>query len=186
MRVLAYCCRSFVFSAVQAAGVQPHTCPPTTSATFDPRWLEGRDLLYFDLHGEPGEALWRGDDGVIALTATQILEADLGRSIVFAANCHLADEDSPMLEALLDAGARYVIGGDGKNWGGQRALFGATLLGYAFRQAMAMGVEPLQALTWAKRRVKLDLTVEKYLRRRPQQQLAAEDTLAFRAYYRRI
>jgi hypothetical protein len=178
MRVFAYCAASFEEATRKAAGVQPLTCPPVSAGSFDPAWLEGDrkgrpyDLLYFDLHGTPGSVSWRGDDRIEALTALQISRARLGEPVVFATNCFLADERSPMMEALLDAGARLVIAGDGENWGPRgRSLYGAPLLGMWLRRWMQVRVSPLRALALAKRSVRL-------------RGVAVEDTLAFRAYYR--
>ena len=164
--------------------MQPLTCPPVSAADFDPAWLAGHDFLYFDLHGAAGEPFWYGNGEIIALTAGQIQKVPLNGAVVFAVSCWLADEDSPMMEALLEAGARYVIGGDGRNWGGQRRLYGASLLGMWMRSLMAIGVHPLGALAGAKRRLELQLAAEKMLRRRELAE-AARDTLQFRAYYRR-
>ena len=155
-----------------AAGVEPLVCPPTSADRFDPAWLEGYDLLYFDLHGRPYTRFWLGDSGVLALTAMQVRQADLGGAVVFAVNCHLADDESPMMEALLDAGARYVVGGQGKNYAGQSFIQGAAMLGMWMRRLMALGLGPLGALTWAKRRVRVSATGQK------------ADALAFRAFYR--
>jgi len=54
------------------------TSPPYDALAFDPTWLEGRDLLWFDLHGQAGLEWWLGDGGVVALTAKQVREAELG------------------------------------------------------------------------------------------------------------
>jgi hypothetical protein len=191
MRVLAYCAKSFEQATQQAAGVAPLTSPPLTAALFDPLLLSGHDLIYFDLHGGAGDAWWYGawkENNftylTVALTADQVRRARLGGAVVFALNCHLADRGSPMLDALLAAGARYVIGGDGRNWAGKtRSLFGASLLGLWFRRGMEMGLDPLRALGLAKRRVRLSLAVNRALRRTGMAEAAA-DTLAFRAYYR--
>ncbi|MBU0494099.1 MAG: hypothetical protein KKA73_04915 [Chloroflexi bacterium] len=183
MRVFAYCAQSFAATTRAAAGVAPLTSPPLTGATFDPRWLAGYDLLYLDLHGQPGQPTWWGDEAV-ALTAAQIQTTDLTGAVVFAVNCHLADADSPMLDALLSAGARYVIGGDGRNWGGERALLGAPLLGQWFRRLLRVHVPPLLALRWAKARVQADLWAADAQERHDLAE-AARDTLAFQAYYRR-
>ena len=179
MRVFAYCANSFKNVTRKAAGVIPLTSPPSTVYNFDLALLENNDLLWFDLHGLPGQSCWLGDDRTLAMTATELRKADLRGTIVFALNCYLADEDSPMLDALLDAGARYVIGGDGQNWAGPRTLWGASLLGLWFRWLLAWGVPPLKALAWAKRRVRLSM-----LKRG--KRLAAKDTLEFRAYYREV
>ena len=177
MKVFAYCAMSFAESTRRAAGVMPTCCPPVSAANFDPAWLEGRDLLYFDLHGWPGEAVWAGDLMMPALTARQILEADLDGALVFASNCYLAEDDSPMLDALLEAGASMVVGGDGLNYGGHRVVFGAPLLGQWFRRLVRLGLPPLLALAWAKQRVRLDL--------RGEHAAAAQDALAFRAYVKK-
>ena len=201
MRVFAYCCASFAESTGRAAGVRPLTSPPVDALAFDPRWLEGYDLLWFDLHGQPGLEWWLGDGGVVALTAKQVRGGgrgvggggarpatpgrggDRGGALVFAVNCHLADAGSPMLDALLAAGAGYVIGGEGINWGGQRLLFGAGLLGLRLRQLVERGTGPLLALAWAKRWVTLSLAANRVLGRGDMVE-AARDTLGFRAYYR--
>lgn len=179
MRVFAYCAASFRDITRKAAGVKPLTSPPTSALSFNPSDLSKHDLIYFDLHGLPGQSYWWGDEKTIALTAMQVREADLRGSIVFALSCYLTDSGSPMLDALLDAGARYVVGGDGQNWAGRRrSMLGAGLLGLWFRRLLAWGVPPLRALAWAKQRVKLS-AVKKGKR------LAAKDTLEFRMYYRR-
>lgn len=189
MRVFAYCAKSFEGSTRKAAGVRPHTCPPLFADAFDIRLLDGASLLYLDLHGLPGTAEWLGDDGLVALRADQIKGADLHGAIVFALNCHLADDDSPMLDALLDAGAQYVIGGDGENYGGKASPKWAGLLGLWFRRLLpALG--PLDALALAKMRVRLDgykARLSDFLgkRGRVSHTKAIEDTLGFRAYYRK-
>ncbi len=173
MRVFAYCAESFEDSTRRAAGTEPLTCPSVSADLFEPGWLEGYDLLYFDLHGYPFTRFWIGDGGVIALAASQVRQADLGGAVVFAVNCHLADGASPMMDALLDAGASYVIGGTGKNYAGTATVQGAAMLGMWLRRLMALGLDPLRALAWAKRRVRMSGTKRK------------SDALAFRAFYRR-
>jgi len=180
VRVFAYCCASFKNITRKAAGVEPLTSPPSTVYNLDLALLENNDLLYFDLHGSPGATCWLGDDRTLAMTAAELSKVNLTGAIVFAVNCHLADAGSPMLDALLSAGAHYVIGGDGQNWAGsKRAMIGAGLLGLWFRRLLARGAPPLVALSWAKRRVKLS-TLKRGKR------LAAKDTLEFRAYYREV
>ena len=176
MRVFAYCAKSFEVGTRQAARVAPITCPPARADTFNPDQLEGYDLLYFDLHGMPGDPRMYGDEHIVALRADQILEADLKDVIVFASTCYLAEEDSPVMDAFLDAGAVYVIGGDGKNWSPLKsASSGAALLGKNFRAILNLGFEPLWALSLAKQVVRLKLRGSRSVKR---------DTLAFRAYYR--
>ncbi len=188
MRVFAYCCAEFEEATRKAAGVIPLLSPPTTAALFDSRWLEGYDLLYFDLHGEPGLDYWRDGEGIPALYAFQIEQANLDGAVVFALNCYLADDDSPMMDALLDAGASYVIGGDGRNYGAAHSPRWAGLLGLWVRRLMQVGLPPLRALGLAKQRVKLKGRGERRARKGLFQVSDAEaikDTLAFRAYVRR-
>jgi len=172
--------------------VTPVTSPPLTSTTFDATRLEGHDLLYIDLHGWPGAPVWLGQSALdtiverrnVALTVEQIGNISLLGTVVFAATCYLADDESPMLDALLDAGARYVIGGEGINWNGMHNPIGAGLLGQWLRGGMQLGIEPLRALALAKQRVSLSL-VQYRLRGMNAQVTAARDALAFRAYERR-
>lgn len=142
--------------------------------------LQGYDVLYFDLHGQPGAAWWYGDDDLVALTEAQILDADLGGAVVFAVNCHLADDDSPMLDALLNAGARYVIGGPGLNFAGKRTIYGAAALGKSFIIALEHGKHPLKALAIAKR----SLSIWSMAQAAPKKK-AARDALQFKAFYRK-
>lgn len=149
MRTWAYCCKTFAESARRAAGVEPVTCPPTSEASVLDLWDGPYDFIYLDLHGRPGDTQWYGDERIVALTAEQVRGLDLQGAVVFAVNCYLGDDDSPMLEALLDAGAAYVVGGSGENYGGARRLMGAAALGMYFRSALR-GFDPLRALTLAK------------------------------------
>jgi len=183
VRVFAYCCQSFRDTTKRGAGVEPVTCPPVVSASFNPSWMMGADLLYFDLHGGPGDSAWYGDDGRVALTAAQLRAIRFpNEPVVFAMNCFLADKDSPMLDALLGAGAAYIVAGDGKNYAGEKALYGAALLGLWFRRLLRV-TNPLKAIALAKRRVRADLFKDRVLRRFGRAK-AAKDTLAFRAYHR--
>jgi len=82
---------------------------------FDPLWLAGPDadtgwdVIYLDLHGEPGAPMWFGDYGEVALTAEQVRSVNLRGAVVFAVNCHLGDYDSPMLDALLAADPHVIV-----------------------------------------------------------------------------
>ena len=174
MKVFAYCSQSAEASTRRAAGVEPVTCPPTKAAAFETAWLEGQDFIYFDLHGAPGSTEWRGDKRTIALREAQIRAAKLYGAVVFATNCHLGDADSPMLVALLDAGASYVVAGDGLNWAGAQSVIGAARLGQFFRIALAF-MDPRRALTAAKMGVQ-----RLSLRNRGM----VQDTLGFKLFYR--
>ncbi len=180
LRVLAYCAASFVEATRRIAGVEPLTCPPITAVTFLPSCLRNLDLVYFDLHGAPGEDCWYGDDGHVALSAANLAGARLAGAVIVATNCYLADADSPMLDALLDGGASYVIGGAGPNYANRITVAGAGLLALWMRRLMELGFGPLHALKWAKQRVRIELL-------NPSAKLreAAADTLEFRAFVKR-
>jgi hypothetical protein len=178
MRVFAYCAQMFAVATWKAAGVRPITCPPLSADSFfDVARLDGYDLLYFDLHGEPGAAEWIGDGGIVALTAAQVQRADLSAAVVFATNCYLGDDDSPMLDALLAAGARCVVAGAGPNLAGARTVYGAHLLGEAFRRLLSRGASPGWALGAAKLAVRVNAALGSAEHKR-----AAADTLGFRAF----
>jgi hypothetical protein len=177
MKIFAYCAQSLAESMMKIVGDGALlTCPPTTAETFDPGWLMGYDLLMFDLHGEPQDAQWYGDGRLAALSAATIYQTRLQGSVVFALNCYLADQDSPMLDALLSAGASYVIAGDGPNYAGVKTVFGAGSLALWFRRFFVRGMPATRALWLAKNAVKPELLVGN--------RAAAKDTLAFRAFVR--
>lgn len=168
--------------------MEPFTCPPVRASNLDPQWLTGGaagpwDLIYLDLHGQPGDAAWYGDDHIVALTEAQVRGVDLGGAVVFAVSCYLADDDSPMMDALLDAGARYVIGGTGPNYGGKSVIIGAPLLGLRFRQFYGLFHDPLRALWLAKRSVSIQGRVSNAIGQ-PTSVQADDDALEFRAFYR--
>jgi hypothetical protein len=121
---------------------------------------------------------------VPALTAGQIRQAKLSGAVVFATCCYLGDTDSSMLDALLDAGASYVIGGDGKNWAGAKRPAGASYLGQWFREWLERGRDPLTALSHAKRLLRLKQGVSILVGNEAQVESAA-DALGFRAYCRK-
>jgi hypothetical protein len=189
VNVWAYCCQEFKKSTRRAAGVEPLTCPPVCASDFEPRWLAGGDdgpwdLIYLDLHGQPGDTAWYGDQHIVALTEKQVRSVDLGGAVVFAVNCYLADDESPMMDALLDAGARYVIGGAGLNYGGTASMIGASKLGQRFRQFFVLLGDPLKALSLAKRAVGIQGRLSSAIGRAGIED-AATDTLEFRAFYRK-
>lgn len=168
MNVFAYCAASFARSVRRAAGVEPLLCPPARFDQIDPTWLEGFDLLYFKLHGLPSQPFWYGDGWQTALSDDVIRAANLSGAVVFVANCWLPE--SPMLQALLDAGARAVIGGSGPNYARLAGIDGADLLGLWFRMGMQVGMSVQFAFRFAQHRLRL--------KRGP----AAEDTLGFQLW----
>jgi hypothetical protein len=167
MRIFAYCCLSFSESVQKATGVVPVTCPPLSAFggqgldRFPVCALEGHDLIYFKLHGLPGQPYWYGDDMTSAVTSDQLRAADLSGTVVFVANCHLwhrgkKGKGQPMLDALLDAGAEAVVGGGGENFGKRTKVYGADLLGKWFVMAYRLCGSALTSFYVAKARVSLE------------------------------
>lgn len=159
MRVFAYCARQFTKATRRAAGISPSTCPPLSAETF---WTQraaiaAADLVYVDLHGRPGADAWYGDGGVVACTADQVRTLNLRGTVVFTVNCYVGDQSSPgvpgpMLEALLEAGAGYVIAGEGANYGPAGGpLYGAPLLGLWLRRFLSIGLTVPRAVGLGKR-----------------------------------
>lgn len=133
--------------------------PPLNRETFKPEMIEGFDFLYVKLHGLPGQSFWYGDNWVTAMDADQLRAADLKGTGVFVANCYLFESvggraiPGKMLGALLDAGARFVVGGPGQNWALKSRVFGADLLGMIFRIGLQRGWGAPTALGAAKHRM---------------------------------
>lgn len=161
----------------EIAGVPPLTCPPTSSATFEADWLTGYDLLLFDLHGEPADDTWYGDAHYPALTAATVRQANLGGAVVVGLNCHLADSTSPMLDALLSAGASYVVAGDGVNYAGTTKVMGAGTLAMWVRRFLARNIPLPRALWLAKVALKTEMAMGHNIE-------AAADALKFKAFVR--
>ncbi len=184
MRIVACCCAEFVDSARRASGVEPLTWPPLTTNTFDPRVLAGQDVIYFDLHGAKAQPVWLDNNGRVAITAQQIRSVNLSGATVIALNCFLADQDSPMMDALL-ASAGLVIGGEGLNFSGAQNVYGASKLAEWIVRLMNLGMPPLRALQFAKIRVRLALLQAQAFGRKQLAQ-ADWDTLNFRAYVKQV
>lgn len=164
MKIVAYVARRYEHVTRRVLGTCGVilTCPPLHDADFEPALLSGYDLVVFNLHGFPNSPAWLGgdriDEGVPALKAATLAECDLGGAGVFAINCHLGDEDSPMRVALIEAGAGWIVSGAGVNYAGWRAPVGADVLLKWFVRVWAwplrLGLSvpaPERALAWAKR-----------------------------------
>lgn len=193
MKVFAYCASSLKKSVAKASGVkQPFTSPPLDITIIQPTWLEGFDFIYFKLHGLPKQAFWYGDSYVTALSADLIRQADLSNTVIFAVNCHLPQ--SPMLQALFDAGAPAVVCGPGKNYAWASHVDGADIMGQALRVLMSTGVGIEIAYETARLRTqgRLLLSTIRHkqiknkarLRRVKEQIQALQDTMEFRLFKR--
>ena len=159
MRVFAYCTELAREAVGRATGVEPVTSPPLTASTFDPEWLEGRDVIYFRLHGDERQATsgqWFGEGQfmrtVPALGLEQLRGVDLGGAVVIVANCYGANDD-PMVQALYEAGASAVIAGPGKNLALGERVVGTDLLARWVIAGLAVGLSVKVALMGAKARL---------------------------------
>jgi hypothetical protein len=193
LSTFAFACPSHRWAVSHAAGVEPLTAPPTTIDTFDPGLLADRRLLYFSLHGIPDQPYWYGQDLVTAMSVDAFQGLDLSDTVVFVANCHLGE--TPFLPAILDCNPRCLVGGTGVNFTRAHTLVGAHLLGYLFRLALELGLEPQHAFAIARYslRKRNDHTAaqagtltqhkDRHKRRRLEENMAANtDALHFRAY----
>ena len=153
MRVFAYCVESAERPVGAALGVTPLTSPPVTSQTFDPKWLEGYDLIYFRLHRRPKFLTWFNDAGQPALDIMTIHQAKLGGAVVIVANCFGASDS--IVSALYMAGAAAVIAGEGPNYAASNIVIGTDLLAQWVRRGLAVGLPVRLALAVAKARLAL-------------------------------
>lgn len=137
----------------KAAGVRPLLSPPVVLRTYAPDLLSGYEFVYVKLHGLADQRFWYNAGWDTVVSAEQLRGTDLVGAVVFVANCYLPE--SPMLAALLDAGAAAVVGGGGPNLAGVNVVQGADLLGFWFRMAYQLMGDAGLALSVAKRRLKV-------------------------------
>lgn len=137
LNVFCYSAESLKLSAATVSGVEPITSPPSSLGTFDPKQLEGRDLIFFKLHGLAGQPYWYGDGAITAISAEQIQSVKLDGALVFAENCF--GLESPMPQALLSAGAAAVVAGGGINLAGISVPGGADLIATWWRRLLEAG-----------------------------------------------
>lgn len=178
MRVLAIYDERYAAATVKVVGQGATllSAPPYVAREMTPARLERYDVLYLDLHGQPGSVyLYYGAPALqAALHVDTIRQANLAGAVVFATTCYLPA--TPFLHAFLQAGARAVIAGEGVNYAGRTRLAGAQLLarlvlrrlerGQAVEQALAEGLQVMRA----------------NLRLRLFERQATEDTLGFKVY----
>ncbi len=159
MRIFAYCLADAKEVVSRALGVIPLTAPPLKASTFDPKWLEGYDLLYFRLHGLeaiPTSMFYEEADESFspALNVRQIGFACLkAGSVVIMANCY--GTESPFVRAFYQAGAAAVIAGPGQNWALEKSIVGPDLLARWLAQKLAKGLTVERAFSIAKTRLLL-------------------------------
>jgi len=189
MKIVAYCARSLSGAIEKATHTIPLTSPPLTLDSFKPVWLEGKELIYFKLHGLPDQAYWYGDNWTTALSANLIRKANLHNTIIFVANCYLYEKCEgshkmgPMLNALLDAGASAVVGGPGKNYAKSDTIFGADQLGALFVRWIKLGFSALAAFNLAQKQFAFQAwQVRKAKQATKDERLAMKDTLEFQIF----
>lgn len=157
MKVIAYTARRYEVATKRALGREAVviTCPPLNDKHFNEGLgnydLFGNyDVAVFNLHGFPHLPVWLGDGGLIAFKGSTLSSQRRFAKGVFAINCNLGDTNHPMLECLWNAGAEWVVAGDGLNYGGTRVPVGADVLLRWFRRSLE-GRTPEQALARAKK-----------------------------------
>lgn len=152
--ILAYVAKEWERAGRLAVGrwAELLTCPPLNAASFGPMKLEGRKVLYFKLHGLLSQPFWYAAHGVsigdTALSATQILRADLGGALVVAANCFA--RGGPMEAALLEAGASAVFGDHDEAYGRAHSLRETDLLCKLLIDRLKRGWQAMDALRGAR------------------------------------
>ncbi len=157
MNIIAYTAKRYERATRRAVGRRAEviTCPPKNDGHF----VEGKtsyglfgnyNLAVFNLHGFPELPVWLGDKGIIAMKGETLSSQRHFAKGVFAINCYLGDPDHPMLQCLWDAGAEWVVAGDGLNYGGTILPAGADVLLRWFRRSLE-GRTPEAALERAKR-----------------------------------
>ena len=164
MSILAYCSETLKRRTMLATGVHlPWTCPPLTAKYLYPSMLAGYKVWYLDLCGQRGARAWYGDNEKAALTVSLIERVPLEGVVIFVANCWVG-EQSPMLEAMLDAKA-YVVGG---SWADSRVgprMYGTAMLGRWFLLSLKVTPSPELALVAAKAMLRASLMAKRDARK---------------------
>jgi len=108
------------------------------------------DLVMIYLHPRGDGLAWVDDEGRDVLTALDVERLPLDGTVVFVDACY-GQENTALIDALFEAGARAVISGPGVNYGGQAGrLSGADLLAQMLRKQMALGLDMRIAWTLAR------------------------------------
>ena len=181
IRIFAYCDQRYKVATkkVVGEGALIATSPPWLAHSVKPEWFTYKDIIYLDLHGEPGSIyMWSGpEQDIPALNAKMFDQVSVGGAVIIASTCYLPK--TPFLRAFLEAGAEAVIGGDGKNWGNQRTLTGSQLLAADVIKALRAGVAVGEALQKAKH--KLSRNWRRFIGR-PKTRAAIADALEFKIF----
>lgn len=175
MRVLAYCDQRYLAATrkVVGRGAKIVSSPPLSAHDVGPGFLEGYDVIYLDLHGEPGSGYlysYASYHPLAALSFQTVQRAKLEGVVVVATTCHLPE--TPFAYAFQDAGA-VLVGGSGRNWGTRRRLSGAQVLAKHIIDGLRRGYRVEKALELAKRKLRYSL-------RRLYDRKSTMDALAFR------
>lgn len=149
MNVLAICDRRYAKVAYRVAQQRPLNSPPRYDRSILwPNW-EVADMVYIDLHGDPGEPDWLFADGERVLHISDVgdLPMDL---VVFTTTCHLAQTS---FYDVFRRGA--LVCGDGINYGLRDRAIGAPLLALWFRRWYERTWDVSRSLALARMRVAL-------------------------------
>lgn len=173
--ILALTDRRYLRQTIDVAGDDAHiwSFPPMTAGRLGTRDLEGYDLIYIDLHGEPSGGYLYTFDGTPALSFQTVRGAMLEGVLVVATTCYLPE--TPFLDAFQNAGA-LVVAGSGPNYGDDRGwVRGAQLLAQHIIRRVRAGEPIKDAYASAKQMLR-------YSWRRWLDPKATADTLNFKLY----
>lgn len=158
-------------------------------ATLNLDALASHDFYYFKLHGLRDEPFWYGDAWQTAITLEQIQSINWTGKVAFVANCYGVDTSGQldiMPRAILEGGARAVIAGQGYNYAALTEITGADLLGQWLRRLMTARLSPHRSFHLVQQLLHRWYTPKRLKHLPGQRRLAAEDSLQFRIFPKRI
>ncbi len=152
-----------VYSLIASEDIR--TSPPISLDNFDPQWISGRQILYFNVHGSKTERYWYGQEGLTypkVLSPEIVSRASPRDCLVFTEACYGAYvwdrsvQESVALQFMW-RGARVLIGSTAVAYGSpSEDLSEADLLAYFFFKRLNQG----EVCGDAFREAKVDLAAE--------------------------
>lgn len=166
LNVFTYTARAWRWSVFLATGRWPLTSPALGPDTFPTEKLTGHDVLYFKLHGLPKEPRWYGLEYANGKAIWQdainveniIFAPDLDGAIVFAQSCYA--QQSPMVQALINAGASAVVGTSVKLKAGTWYPRHSDWIGRAFLSHLGRGASVQNAIHIATSNAQLSQSID--------------------------
>lgn len=141
------------------------TSPPVDTSNFDPKWLEERALIYFNVHGSKDEKYWYGQEGLSyprVLNPEIVAEAGPSGAIVLSEACYgglvegKTSADSVAM-SFIGNGVSVFVGSSAIAYGSpDENLTEADLLAYLFFSRLVGGETAGAAL----REAKIDFAAE--------------------------